>query len=48
MGELLKRQIYWRCQFCGLHSLRKEWKDGGQVCPKCGARYNWILAQDSE
>lgn len=34
------------CQFCGEQSSAKEWKD--DACPKCGEKYDWLLAQDSE
>ena len=40
--------ITYRCQFCGKWSLRKEWKNKGQTCPKCERDYDWRLAQDSE
>jgi Zn finger protein HypA/HybF involved in hydrogenase expression len=36
----------YRCQFCGKESPRPKWKK--DKCPKCGRKYDCILAQDSE
>lgn len=40
-------EVY-KCQFCGEESPIKEWGKDGQTCPKCGKKYDWMLAQDSE
>lgn len=39
-------EMPYRCQFCEHESLPVEWKD--DKCPKCGERYDVLLAQDSE
>ena len=36
----------YRCQFCGKTSPVKDWKKN--TCPRCGADYDWLAAQDSE
>ena len=36
----------WRCQFCGQITISEDWQD--DKCPKCGRKYDTILAQDSE
>jgi len=36
----------YRCQFCGYEG--KGWLEGSFVCPKCGRKYDALLAQDSE
>lgn len=33
------------CQFCGYDGI--GWKDRGDLCPKCGRRYDYVFAQDS-
>jgi DNA-directed RNA polymerase subunit RPC12/RpoP len=47
-GQGVKMVIVYKCQFCGEESPKKEWKEEGQVCPKCGKKYDYQLAQDSE
>lgn len=38
----------YRCQFCGEVSPAKEWRKLNDDCPKCGATYNAILAQEGD
>lgn len=38
----------YRCMFCCRESLAVRWADAGNVCPLCGSRYNWMMAQDCE
>lgn len=35
-----------RCQFCEKDSPAKSWK--GDKCPKCGGKYDAILAQEGD
>lgn len=44
----MTKPLEYRCQFCGRLSLRRDWKDRYDTCPKCGEKYDWRLAQDSE
>lgn len=37
----------YQCQFCGEVSARREWKNKGQTCPKCGRDHDPLLAQDA-
>ena len=49
MNEVISEEKYqYRCQFCGERSPVSEWKDSGETCPCCGAKYDWMLAQDTE
>lgn len=36
----------WRCQFCGEESPQRKWKK--DQCPKCGRKYDALLAQDED
>lgn len=38
----------YRCQSCGETSPAREWKKLGDDCPKCGAAYDPILAQEGD
>ena len=38
----------YRCQFCERTSPVKEWKGGGDICPKCGRKYDYLLAQEMD
>ena len=40
-----KGAIY-KCQFCDYEG--DGWLEKGQKCPKCGKKYDWLLAQESE
>jgi Zn finger protein HypA/HybF involved in hydrogenase expression len=44
--RLLDEPYYYRCQFCGEETAEAEWKE--DICPKCGKKYDFLLAQDSE
>ena len=35
-----------RCQFCGYEG--NGWKSAEQVCPRCGGKYNAMLAQEED
>ena len=36
------------CQFCGVESPVRDWRERSQECPFCGELYVYLLAQDSE
>lgn len=36
------------CQFCGQRSPAREWKKNKDVCPKCGKKYDYVMAMDCE
>lgn len=38
-------KIY-RCQFCEAYSPLAKWV--GDICPKCGEKYDCILAQEGD
>ena len=38
----------YRCQFCGETSPASQWGKDEDTCPKCGEKYDALLAQDSE
>lgn len=40
--------IEYQCQSCGKASAVAEWKGDGDICPKCGRKYDAIVAQDAE
>jgi transcriptional regulator with XRE-family HTH domain len=35
-----------RCQFCSMSSPATQWKE--EKCPRCGAKYDAILAQEGD
>ena len=46
---LLKpKPLLYRCQFCEQESPATVWKRLGDHCPKCGALYDAILAQEGD
>lgn len=36
----------WRCQFCEKMTPASDWKD--DKCPKCGSKYDALLAQEGD
>jgi protein-arginine kinase activator protein McsA len=36
----------YRCQFCGKTSPARQWRRGGEECPKCRRIYDAALAQE--
>lgn len=36
----------YRCQFCEALSPAKDWQ--GDTCPKCGEKYDYLLAQEGD
>ena len=46
--KVVADEHFYRCQHCEQLSLREDWLENEQVCPKCGGRYDWLAAQDDE
>ena len=45
-GTTEQRTVGYRCQFCGTTSPVRQWRRGGEECPKCKRIYDAVLAQD--
>ena len=44
----MKGDNVYRCQFCEKDSPVEEWKECRDSCPKCGEKYDAILAQEGD
>ena len=47
-GKLEQYEYLYRCQFCDQESVASAWKRLNDRCPKCGALYDAMLAQEGD
>ena len=43
-GTTEQKTVGYRCQFCGTTSPVRQWRRGGEECPKCRRIYDAALA----
>jgi len=48
VAEARPRDGTYRCQFCLKDTPINKWKAGGDTCPECGKKYDYMLAQEGD